>query len=127
MDPENSTRPTTTYAQDIERSKGELANVVALTALPAIFFAYLAMFTVLGDTNYASKFENGELPPGFDGTGGQTAAIVALVCAVFAFIAVVGSLSVRTTKTAGVVAVLGFLAAIPLVPLEFFTWALAFE
>jgi hypothetical protein len=127
MDPENLTRSTTTSAQDIERSKGELANVVALTAMPAIFFACLAMFTVLGDTNYASKFENGELPPGFDGTGGQTAAIVAPICALFALIAVVGSLRIRATKTAGVVAVLGFLAAIPLVPLEFFTWALAFE
>jgi hypothetical protein len=41
----------------------------------------LAALLELGDTNYAVKFENGHLPPGFDGSGGRTAAIVGICAA----------------------------------------------
>jgi hypothetical protein len=41
----------------------------------------LAALLKLGDTNYAVKFENGHLPPGFDGSGGRTAAIVSICAA----------------------------------------------
>jgi hypothetical protein len=99
--------------------------VLALVALPAIGVAYLAMFTVLGDTNYVSKFENGELPAGFDGTGGQSAAATSIGAALFALAVLVAALASRPTKTVGVVAVVALLAAVPCVPLEFVTWQLA--
>jgi uncharacterized MAPEG superfamily protein len=121
----NSATQTSTRPQE-DRSRGELANVLALVALPAIGIAYLAMFTVLGDTNYASKFENGELPAGFDGTGGQSAAVTSIGAALFALAVLVAALAGRPTKTVGVVAVLALMAAVPYVPLELVTWQLAF-
>ena len=47
-----------------EDSRGVAANALALGALASMAIAYLQMFTVLGGTHYASKFENGELPAG---------------------------------------------------------------
>ena len=77
--------PTTTTREG-ERSRGDLANTLAVSGLMAIFLAYLLMFSVLGGSEYASKFENGELPAGFDATGGQTAAVMSLGVAVFCFV-----------------------------------------
>jgi hypothetical protein len=100
--------------------------VLALVAFARDRHAYMAMFTVLGDTNYASKFENGELPAGFDRAGGQSAAVTSIGAALFALAVLVAALASRATKTVGVVAVLALLAAVPYVPLEFVTWQLAF-
>ena len=100
--------------------------MLALVALASIAIAYLQMFAVLGDTNYASKFENGELPAGADGSVGQLAAGTSVVAAVVALVAIVAALTCRTTKTVGVVAALGVLAAGPYAILELVTWQLAF-
>jgi hypothetical protein len=108
------------------RSRGELANLLAVVALAAIGIGYLAMFSVLGDSNYASKFENGELPAGFDGAGGQTAAVTSVIGAVLAFALTVAAIACRLTKTVGTVAVLGLLAAVPYFVLALLTWQLAF-
>jgi len=109
-----------------QRSRRDEANVLAVLGLLALGVGYLAMFTVLGDTNYAVKFENGSLPPGFDPAGGQFAAIVTVGAALFAFAAIVGAASIRTTKLVAVIACLGVLAAAPYVPLALFTLGLAF-
>ena len=117
--------PETTRPQE-HRSRGELANVLAVAALAAVVVAYLMAFTVLGDTNYASKFENGVLPAGFDGSAGRAAAVSSLGFAAVAVVAIGGALVSRLTKTAGIVAVVLFLAAWPYALLEMVTWQLAF-
>jgi hypothetical protein len=109
-----------------QRSRRDVANVLAVLGLLALGVGYLAMFTVLGDTNYAVKFENGELPPGFDGSGGQFAAVMSVVAALVAFAGIVGAASIRTTKLVAVIIAVGLLAAMPYVPLALFTWSLAF-
>jgi hypothetical protein len=110
----------------VERERSELAHVLAVSGSIAILFAYLCMFNVLGGTAYASKFENGELPAGFDATGGHTAAVVSLGAAAFAAVAIVAALSVRSSKVVGCIAILGLLAAMPYAVLELSTWQLAF-
>jgi hypothetical protein len=117
--------PTTTTREG-ERSRGDLANTLAVSGLMAIFLAYLLMFSVLGGAEYASKFENGELPAGSDATGGQTAAVMSLGIAVFCFVAIAAAACIRGSKLVGVTAVLGLLAAVPYAPLELLTWQLAF-
>jgi putative copper export protein len=117
--------PTTTTREG-ERSRGDLANTLAVSGLMAIFLAYLLMFSVLGGAEYASKFENGELPAGFDAKGGQTAAVMSLGIAVFCFVAIAAAACIRGSKLVGVTAVLGLLAAVPYAPLELLTWQLAF-
>ena len=61
-----SAEPDTITARERARSRRDVANLLAVAALLAIGVGYLAMFSVLGDSNYAVKFENGYLPPGFD-------------------------------------------------------------
>ena len=114
------------YGRQVDRSRGEAANVLAVAALFAVAVAYLTMFAVLGDTNYAVKFENGELPAGFDGSGGQVATVVSLGAVLFAFVAVATALGLRATKLVTTVAVVGLVAAVPYALLEFVTWQLAF-
>ncbi|WP_163797416.1 hypothetical protein [Mycolicibacterium sediminis] len=109
-----------------EDSRGVAANMLALGALASMAIAYLQMFTVLGGTHYASKFENGELPAGVDGSAGELAAGSSIVAAVLALVAIAAALSRRVTKTVGVAAVLVVLAAGPYAILEFITWQLAF-
>jgi hypothetical protein len=81
---------------------------------------------VLGGSEYASKFENGELPAGFDAAGGQVAAVISLGAAVFSFVAIVAAASIRGSKLIGVIAVVALLAAAPYLLLELVTWQLAF-
>ena len=114
----------TVTQRERQRSRRDVANLLALAALLAIGVGYLAMFSVLGDTNYAVRFEQGEFPPGFDGSSGQLAAVVVVAAGLFAFVGIVAAASIRTTKLVGVVIAVGLLAAIPYVPMALFTWAL---
>jgi hypothetical protein len=125
MTSEDSGQSTTTHDREL-RSPADLAHALSLAALLAVGVAYMAMFGVLGDSNFAVKFENGEVPPGFDITGGQTAAVVSAGAALLAFILIAAAGCVRTSKLAAVVAVLGLLAAVPYAPLELLTRGLAF-
>ena len=108
------------------RSRGELANVLSVSAALAIVFAYSCAFTILGDSAYASKFENGVLPDGVDVANGEVAAVGSLGCAMLAWCLLACALASRVTKTAGVVAVLGVLAAVPYAAIELVAWQLVF-
>lgn len=62
----------------IDKSKAEVANVLALVALPALGVAFLAAWSVLGNSAFAVKFENGVVPPGTDIASAQTAAWITI-------------------------------------------------
>jgi hypothetical protein len=109
-----------------DHPRGEFANVLSLTALIPMIVAYVTMFAVLGDGNYASKFENGELPAGVDPTSGHTAAVTSLICALAAFALIGGALASRVTKTSGSVFGLLVLVGMPYALVEFVVWQLAF-
>lgn len=102
------------------------ANGLAATALGALVIAYLLMFSVLGETAYASKFENGELPAGFDPAPGQFAAVGSVVCGVFAVVGMIVAMCLRTTKLVGTIAILGRIGIVPFALLAMITWQLAF-
>ena len=116
----------TVTQRERQRSRRDVANLLALAALLAIGAGYLAMYSVLGDSNYAVKFEQGEFPPGFDGSSGQFAAIVVVAAGLFAFVGIAAAASIRSTKLVVVIASVGVLAAVPYVPLALFTWGLTF-
>lgn len=118
--------PVATYRSPFERTRDGLGNALAVAGLGAIAIAYMMMFSVLGDTHYASKFENGALPAGVDPSAGQTAAVISLIAAACAVVAIGGAVGVRATKLVGTVAVVGVLAAVPYFVLELITWQLAF-
>jgi hypothetical protein len=122
MDSRNAQQRT----RGMERERSELATVLAVSGWIAMVFAYLLVFSVLGDSGYASKFENGYLPAGFDATSGQTAAAVSLGAAVFAVVATIAAATIRSSRLVSGLAVLGLLAAMPYAGLELITWQLAF-
>jgi hypothetical protein len=113
-------------AHNVEWERSELATVLAVSGAIAMVFAYVLLFQVLGGSAYASKFENGQLPAGFDPTSGQAAAATSLGAALFAVVAVIAAASIRSSKLVGGLAVLMLLAAMPYALLELITWQLAF-
>lgn len=99
-----------------EHDRGVMLSVAALAAM---FIAYLLTFTVLTDTDMASRFENGVAPPGTDITGLRTAAISSIAAASGAWVAAVASRS-------AVPVVLILIASVPFAPLALFSLGLAF-
>lgn len=67
------------------------ATLLSITAVAAMIVAYLLAFSVLSDTDMASKFENGVAPPGTDLVGIQTAAVASIVAALGAWAAALAS------------------------------------
>jgi hypothetical protein len=94
--------------------------------LPTLVSAYASTFVVLGSSDHALQFENGELPVGFNASGGREAAVVCIVCAVLAVVLVVGALAAKVTKATGTITVLVALAVIPYASLELVMWQPAF-
>lgn len=99
-----------------EHDRGVMLSVAALAAM---VIAYLLTFTVLTDTDMASRFENGVAPPGTDIAGLRTAAISSIVAAGGAWIAAVAS-------HRAVPVVLILVASVPFAPLALFSLGLAF-
>ncbi len=76
------------------RSKHEdrgRAVLLSVTAAAAMCIAYLLGFVVLGDSDMASKFENGVAPPGTDIGGIRAAAAGSVVAALGAWVSVIAS------------------------------------
>lgn len=65
------------------------AVLLSVTALAAMIIAYLLGLTVLGDTDMASKFENGVAPAGADIGGLRAAAAGSVVAALGAWAAAI--------------------------------------
>lgn len=99
-----------------EHDRGAMLSVAALAA---IVIAYLLAFTVLTDTDMASRFENGIAPPGTDIAGLRTAAISSIAAAAGAWVAAVAS-------RRAVPIVLVLIASVPFAPLALFALGLAF-
>lgn len=85
-----------TQDQDSDRKA-----LLSIAAMSAMVIAYLLTFSVLTDTDMASRFENGVVPPGTDVTGIRAAALAGIICAVGAWVA-----AVTSRKTVTVVLVL---------------------
>lgn len=64
---------------------------LSMIGIVAMVVAYMLAFTVLSDTDLASKFENGVTPPGTDVAGLRAAAVGSIVAAAGAWIAVIAS------------------------------------
>lgn len=62
---------------------------LSLVGIVAMVVAYLLMFSVLSDTDMASKFENGVAPPGTDVMGNRIAAVGGIVAGGCAWVAAV--------------------------------------
>lgn len=75
-------------SQEHDRDRAVLLSV---TAFAAMIIAYLLGLTVLGDTDMASKFENGVTPEGTDTGGLRTAAGGSVVAALGAWAAAITS------------------------------------
>ena len=99
-----------------ETDRGVMLSVAALAAMVV---AYLLTFTVLTDTDMASRFENGVAPPGTDIAGLRTAAVSSIVAAAGAWVAAVAS-------RRAVPVVLVLIASVPFAPLALFALGLAF-
>lgn len=99
-----------------EHDRGVMLSVAALAAM---VIAYLLTFTVLTDTDMASRFENGVAPPGTDIAGLRTAALSSIVAATGAWAAAVAS-------RRAVPVVLIFIGSVPFAPLTLFALGLAF-
>jgi hypothetical protein len=75
----------------IQEQDRDRAVLLSITAIAAMVIAYLLGLTVLGDTDMASKFENGVAPPGTDIGGLRTAAAGSIVAAGCAWTAAITS------------------------------------
>lgn len=93
--------------------------LLSITALAAMFIAYLLGFVVLGDTDMASKFENGVAPPGTDVGGLRAAAAGSVVAALGAWAAAITSRRI-------ILIVLVLIVSVPLAMLSLVTLQLAF-
>ncbi|MEW2478343.1 hypothetical protein AB0876_02015 [Mycobacterium sp. NPDC049093] len=85
----------------------------------AMVIAYVLAFTVLSDTDMASKFENGVAPPGTDVAGLRGAAVGSIVVVVGAWVSVVAGRAI-------IPIVLVLVASAPFALLSLFTLQLAF-
>lgn len=103
-------------AMSEEYDRGAMLSIIALAAMA---IAYLLAFTVLTDTDMASKFENGIAPPGTDIAGIRIAAATSIVAATSAWVAAIAS-----RKPIPVVLVL--IASAPFAPLSLIALGLAF-
>jgi hypothetical protein len=110
-----SARPAYRTSAVTEKSKAEVANLLALVALPAFGVAFLAGWSVLGDSAFAVKFENGEVPPGTDIATAQTAAWIT-----------VGGLLFGVTRVVAAVFILTTIAAPVYIPVAVLVYGLAF-
>lgn len=91
---------------------------LSMIGIVAMVIAYVLAFTVLSDTNMASKFENGVVPPGADVAGVRAAAVGSIVAALGAWVSVV-------TGRAIIPIVLVLVASAPFALLSLFTLQLA--
>jgi hypothetical protein len=99
--------------------ENDRSAMLSVAAVAAMVTSYLLAFTVLSDTDIASKFENGVVPPGTDVTGLRTAAVSSIVAAAGAWVAAVAS-----RKAVPIVLVL--ISVVPFSPLALFALGLAF-
>jgi hypothetical protein len=95
----------------VDSSKGAVANLLALVALFAFCVAFLAAWSVLSDSAFAVKFENGEVPPGTDVASAQTAVWISIGALVFGVASVVAAAVLRATRLVTTVFILTIAAA----------------
>lgn len=98
VDIPNVARPAYRTPAAVEKSKAEVANLLALGALLAFGVALLAAWSVLGESAYAVKFENSEVPPGTDITTAQTAAWITIGALLFGVASIITAAAVRATR-----------------------------
>jgi hypothetical protein len=120
------TRPAYRTPAVVDKSKAEVANLIALAALLAFGVALLAAWSVLGDSAYAVKFENGEVPPGTDTATEQSAVWITVGAFVFGVASVVAAAAVRTTRVASAVFMLTIITAPVYIPVAPLVYGLAF-
>ncbi|MCG5434548.1 hypothetical protein LV457_19965 [Mycobacterium sp. MYCO198283] len=118
---EPSSRPTPTA----DRKRGR-ANGLAATAVFAMVVAFALPFTMLTSSDYANKFENGELPAGINPVDGQVAAVMSIVAAAAAIGCAVGALCSRKTLGAFTALVFVALSLVFFAPLTLISLELAF-
>jgi hypothetical protein len=110
----------------IEKSKAEVANLLALVALLAFGVAFVAAWSVLGDSAFAVKFENGDVTPGTDVATAQIAAWITFGALVFGVASVVAAAALRTTRVVTAVVILTIITAPFYVPVGLLVYGLAF-
>lgn len=93
--------------------------LLSVTAFAAMIIAYLLGLAVLGDTDLASKFENGVAPVGTDIGGLRTAAAGSVVAALGAWAAAIASRRVISV-------LLVLVISVPFVLMSLVTLQLAF-
>jgi hypothetical protein len=121
-----SARPAYRTSAVTEKSKAEVANLLALVALLAFGVAFVAAWSVLSDGAYAVKFENGEIPPGTDIATAQTAAWITIGALVFGVASVVAVAAVRTTRVVTAVFILTIITSPVYIPVALLVYGLAF-
>ena len=110
----------------VARSKAHVANMLALGALLAFGVALVASWSVLGDSAFAVKFENGVLPAGTDVASAQAAALVTIAALVFGVLTLAVAAAVRATAFVTTIFVLTLIATPLYVPLGILVYGLAF-
>lgn len=107
-------------------SDRERAVVLAACSVVAMVAAYVLAFSVLNDTDMASKFENGVAPAGADIAGNRIAVVGSLVAAATS-VATVMIANIRcSTVLTKLIAVLDFLALTLFALISLLTIGLAF-
>ncbi len=121
MTPAFAWRSLDAMADDTLRARQDKATMLSLLGVVAMVTAYAMSFSVLSDTDMASKFENGVVPPGTDITGIQTCVIGSIIAAIASVVLATAGNIVNSNAFTKLVAVLGYLAVAPFALLTLIT------
>lgn len=111
---------------DAVRAKQEKATALSLIGVLTMVIAYVMAFSVLTDTDMASKFENGVVPAGTDITGIQLSTIGSVIAAVVSVVLITAGNIVHSNFLTNLVLVLDYLAAALFTLLTLVTVGMAF-
>ncbi|MBU8820428.1 hypothetical protein KL864_31630 [Mycolicibacterium goodii] len=92
---------------------------LSMIGIVAMFMAYVLAFTVLSDTDMASKCENGVAPPGTDVASLRVTAVASVLAAAGAWVSVIAGRAV-------IPIMLVLIASAPFALVSLFTLQLAF-
>lgn len=111
---------------DPARARQDKATILSLIGAVTMVIAYALSFSVLTDTDMASKFENGIAPAGTDITGIQMSTIGSVIAAVVSVVSTTAGNIMNSNTFTKLIAVLDYLAVAPFTMLTLLTVGLAF-
>ncbi|OHU31689.1 hypothetical protein BKG76_00280 [Mycobacteroides franklinii] len=113
-------------SDDSLREKQDKAALLSIFGALAMIVAYSMSFSVLTDTDMASKLENGVVPAGTDITGTQMRVIGSVIASILSVVLATAGNIVHSNAFTKLVAVLAYLAVALFTMITLVTVGLAF-